>query len=182
MALKLIANYSKRLGLPGYSSHQFSVCVETEISNIDDVAGESSRLYETLQRSVDEEIQRTGFVPDQGYGITEQAPVSSGRSVPSTTNGSNGHGANGHTNGDGWHCSDKQKELILKLVEQHRIDKQDIEHLSREMFGSTVKDLNKLQASGLIDRILEEHGGRSHAPRRNGGPPRQRQYSNGGSR
>ena len=30
MALKLIANYSKRLGLPGYSSHQFSVCVETE--------------------------------------------------------------------------------------------------------------------------------------------------------
>ena len=37
MALKLIATYSKRLGLPGYSSHQFSVCVETEISNIDDV-------------------------------------------------------------------------------------------------------------------------------------------------
>ena len=57
MALKLIANYSKRLGLPGYSSHQFSVCVETEISNIDDVAGESSRLYDTLQKSVDEEIQ-----------------------------------------------------------------------------------------------------------------------------
>ena len=24
MAIKLIANYSKRLGLPGYSSHQFS--------------------------------------------------------------------------------------------------------------------------------------------------------------
>jgi hypothetical protein len=50
------------------------------------------------------------------------------------------------------------------------------------MFGAAVKGLNKLQASGLIDRILEEHGGRSHAPRRNGGPPRQRQYSNGGSR
>ena len=157
MALKLIANYSKRLGLPGYSSHQFSVCVETEISNIDDVAGESSRLY-------------------------EQAPVNTARSLPAATNGSNGHGSNGHTNGDGWHCSDKQRELILKLVEQHTLDKQDIEHLSREMFGSTVKDLNKLQASGLIDRILEEHGGRSHAPRRNGGPPRQRQYSNGGSR
>ena len=25
MAIKLIANYSKRLGLPGYSSHQFEV-------------------------------------------------------------------------------------------------------------------------------------------------------------
>ena len=40
MALKLIANYSKRLGLPGYSSHQYSVCVETEISNISEVAAE----------------------------------------------------------------------------------------------------------------------------------------------
>jgi hypothetical protein len=30
-AVKLIANYSKRLGLPGYSSHQFSVSVETEL-------------------------------------------------------------------------------------------------------------------------------------------------------
>ncbi len=185
MALKLIANYSKRLGLPGYSSHQFSVCVETEISNIDDVAGESSRLYDTLQKSVDEEIQRTGFVPDQGYGISEQASAKTERPhlpVTNGSNGSNGHGSNGHTNGDGWHCSDKQRELILKLVEQHHLDKQEIEHLSRDMFGSTVKDLNKLQASGLIDRILEEHGGRSQSPRRNGGPPRQRQYSNGGSR
>ena len=72
MALKLIANYSKRLGLPGYSSHQYSVCVETEISNINDVAGESSRLYQSLQQSVDEEIQHTGFVPDHGYGILYQ--------------------------------------------------------------------------------------------------------------
>ncbi len=185
MALKLIANYSKRLGLPGYSSHQFSVCVETEISNIDDVAGESSRLYDTLQKSVDEEIQRTGFVPDQGYGISEQTAAKAERPhLPTTngSNGSNGHGSNGHTNGEGWHCSDKQRDLILKLVEQHHLDKQEIEHISRDMFGSAVKELNKLQASGLIDRILEEHGGRSHSPRRNGGPPRQRQYSNGGSR
>ena len=182
MALKLIANYSKRLGLPGYSSHQFSVCVETEISNIDDVAGESSRLYDTLQKSVDEEIQRTGFVPDQGYGITEQAPANAARSLPVATNVSNGHASNGHSNGAGWHCSDKQRDLILNLVGQHGLEKQDIENLSHEMFGAAVKGLNKLQASGLIDRILEEHGGRNNAPRRNGGPPRRRQYSNGGSR
>jgi hypothetical protein len=182
MALKLIANYSKRLGLPGYSSHQFSVCVETEISNIDDVAGESSRLYDTLQKSVDEEIQRTGFVPDQGYGISEQAPAKVSRSSIPPTNGTGDTGSNGHSNGAGWHCSDKQRELILNLVGQHGLEKQDIENLSHEMFGAAVKGLNKLQASGLIDRILEEHGGRNNAPRRNGGPPRQRQYSNGGSR
>lgn len=182
MALKLIANYSKRLGLPGYSSHQFSVCVETEISNIDDVASESSRLYDTLQQSVDEEIQRTGFVPDQGYGITEQTPANTARPLPAATNGSNGHGSNGHTNGDGWHCSDKQRELILKLVAQHDLDKQEVEQLSHEMFGATIKDLNKLQASGLIDRMLENYGGqRNSASRRVSNPPR-RQYSNGGAR
>jgi hypothetical protein len=68
MALKLIANYSKRLGLPGYSSHQFSISVEAELNNTDDVQAEASRLYTTLQQSVDNEIQNTGFVPSNGYG------------------------------------------------------------------------------------------------------------------
>lgn len=185
MALKLIATYSKRLGLPGYSSHQFSVCVETEISNIDDVAGESSRLYQTLQKSVDEEIQQTGFVPDQSYGISEQTSAETRKPNGVFANGANGHhpnGSNGHTNGDAWHCSDKQRELILKLVEQHDLDKQEVEGLSRDMFGVTVKELNKLQASGLIDRMLEDYGGRSQTPRRNGTSTRQRRYSNGGAR
>jgi len=30
----LIANYAKRLGLPGYSSHQFSVSVEAELMDL----------------------------------------------------------------------------------------------------------------------------------------------------
>ena len=68
MAIKLIANYAKRLGLPGYSSHQFSVSVETELHDATDIAGESARLYESLQKSVDEQIQQTGFVPPDGYG------------------------------------------------------------------------------------------------------------------
>jgi hypothetical protein len=179
MALKLIANYSKRLGLPGYSSHQFSVCVETEISSIDDVAGESSRLYQTLQQSVDEEIQHTGFVPDHGYGISEQGARNghpNGHNAP--TNG-NGH-SNGSTNGDAWACSEKQQELIIKLVDEHQLDKGQVDDTSREMFGVGVRELNKLQASGLIDRILDEHGGRK-APRTRSAPPR-RQYANGGAR
>ena len=69
MAVKLIANYAKRLGLPGYSSHQFSVSVETELQNVTDVAGESARLYESLQKAVDEQMQQTGFVPPDGYGM-----------------------------------------------------------------------------------------------------------------
>ena len=182
MALKLIANYSKRLGLPGYSSHQFSVSVETEISNINDVAGESTRLYQTLQQSVDEEIQHTGFVPDEGYGISEQGARNGHR------NGTNGHTAhaNGHTNGsangDAWACSEKQQELIIKLVDEHSLDKGQVDDTSREMFGIGVRELNKLQASGLIDRILDEHGGRKVPRTRSRTAPPRRQYANGGAR
>jgi hypothetical protein len=50
MAVKIIANYSKRLGLPGYSSHQFSVSVERELTSTDNVSTEASALYDTLQR------------------------------------------------------------------------------------------------------------------------------------
>ena len=185
MALKLIANYSKRLGLPGYSSHQFSVSVETEISNINDVAGESTRLYQLLQQNVDEEIQRTGFVPDEGYGISEQGARNgrrngtNGHSAPTNGNGhSNGHAANG----EAWACSEKQQELIIKLVDEHSLDKGQVDDTSREMFGVGVRELNKLQASGLIDRILDEHGGRKpNRPRGRTAPPR-RAYANGGAR
>ncbi|MFR1319787.1 MAG: hypothetical protein ACLSCR_05700 [Akkermansia sp.] len=45
MAIKLIANYSKRLGLPGYSSHQFEVSIETEIPHTSELASETERLY-----------------------------------------------------------------------------------------------------------------------------------------
>lgn len=69
MAIKLVANYAKRLGLPGYSSHQFSVSIETELHEAGDIAAESARLYQTLQASVDEQIQQTGFVPPEGYGV-----------------------------------------------------------------------------------------------------------------
>ncbi|MFN4872548.1 MAG: hypothetical protein ACK5JP_01930 [Akkermansiaceae bacterium] len=48
MAIQLIANYSKRLGLPGYSSHQFSVSVETELVATDNIAQESERLYQLM--------------------------------------------------------------------------------------------------------------------------------------
>jgi len=181
MALKLIANYSKRLGLPGYSSHQFALTVEAEISNINEVAAESTRLYQTLQQSVDEEIQHTGFVPDEGYGISEQGTRNGHRNGKAAPTNGNGH-SNGQPNADSWACSDKQRDLILKLVDEHHLDKGQVDNTSHDMFGVGVKELNKLQASGLIDRILDEHcGGRKvNRPRSNGAP--KRAYTNGGAR
>ena len=167
MALKLIANYSKRLGLPGYSSHQFSVTVEAEIVSISEVAAESSRLYHTLQKSVDEQIQSTGFIPDEGYGLQRGAHLQNGNNGSHQSNGSNGSNGNAP-----WKCSQKQKELILKLVDESNLDKEVIEKLSQEMFSLGVKELNKLQASGLIDRLIDEHGGKQPRQHQRSSPPR----------
>jgi hypothetical protein len=149
MAVKLIANYAKRLGLPGYSSHQFSVSVETELQNVTDVAGESARLYESLQKAVDDQIQQTGFVPPDGYGMKDGEQRSGTR------------GDRQHQNGDAG-ISEKQLDLINRIVKENNANKAEIENLAVQMFGGGVRTLNRLQASGLIDELFEKY------PRRQG--------------
>jgi hypothetical protein len=156
MAIKLNTSYSKKLGLPGYSSHSFSASVEVELGDINQAGTECARLYGLLQASVDHEIRNTGFVPDAGYGMGDAPANSTG------TNGTNGHAPDG----DHWQCSDKQKDLILKLVDEHSLDRKDVDHLARERFGKGVLQLNKMEASGLIDELIDVHGGK---PRRNNG-------------
>ena len=162
MAIKLIANYSKRLGLPGYSSHQFSVSVETELVTTDDVAAESERLYQRLQTTVDEQMLKTGFVPPGTYGMEDHS--STDAPAPGTVTQIHDTSR--------WKCSDKQKDLILNIVVEHSLDKNEVDHLARQRFGKGVKQLSKLEASGLIDELLETYGGGSRPAgsnnRRNG--------------
>jgi hypothetical protein len=152
MAIKLIANYSKRLGLPGFSSHQFSVSVETELVATDDIPGESERLYQLLQYNVDEQMLSTGFVPPADYGMEETSPPANGRPPV------NGSASAAWQRGPAWRCSDKQRDLILKIVDEYHLDKASIEVLANERFGKGVKSLNKMEASGLIDELLDTHG------------------------
>jgi hypothetical protein len=140
--ITLECNYSKKLGLPQFSSHQFSITLRTEIADLAAVQAESSRLYALLQQSVDASIQQTGFLPG------------------AANNGQNGSGngnGNGHT--ECWACSPKQRDLIIKIVEENKLDKNQVEALSQDRFGKTVKALNKLEASGLIDELLTQTGG-----------------------
>ena len=162
MAIILEAAYSKKLGLPNYSSHSYVVSIRTELSDLTQVEAESARLYALLQQSVDNEIQQVGFLPDATtYGMNSAEVPPHHRVQPPPVNG---HGER-HTDhpiheqsGDNWVCSDKQKELILKLVEQHGLEKKEVEALAKEMFCLPVKTLNRLQASGLIEELLERHG------------------------
>lgn len=147
MSLILEANYSKKLGLPNYSSHQFSLTVRTELADIGKVSAESSRLYRLLQDSVDQEMHSVGFLPGTDAHSEPRATA--------PKNG-NGNGSNGHD--DVWQCTDKQKALILKIVADHHLDKNAIEALAKERFDVPVKALNKLQASGLIEELLARCG------------------------
>ena len=154
--ITLEANYSKKIGLPGYSSHQFSITLRTEISDVSQVQQESARLYRVLQDSVDDSIKEIGYLPNQ---------TSNGNgNGHSASNHRTNHNGNGHQNGNGdvWKCSPKQKELILKIVDENRLDKNEIETLARERFNTPVKLLNKLQASGLIKELLEKYPGKEN--------------------
>jgi len=144
--ITLEANYSKKIGLPGYSSHQFSVSLKSELTDISQVEQESARLYRVLQQSVDSNIQQVGFLPGE----------------PAKPNG-NGHqkgNGNGHhkPQDDKWACSDKQRDLILKITDENKLDKAKVEQLALDRFGKGVKLLNKLEASGLIEELLEQNG------------------------
>jgi len=136
--IQLSAAYSKKVGLPGYSSHSFSVSIETELQNLDNVREESARLYDSLQQAVDQQIQRTGFVPPDGYGMD---------------------------NNGAWNCSQKQRELIEKIGKENNIDQNTLDSLANEMFGAKIQALNKLQASGLIDALLDRYGKRTQPGR-----------------
>jgi hypothetical protein len=85
MAIVIEANYSKKLGLPGYSSHSYSVTLRSEIADLSQVERESSKLYSILQGSVDREIQETGFVPEPAvFARTNHGHANGGRSAGST--------------------------------------------------------------------------------------------------
>src|SRR5882724_4761337 len=114
--IKLSAAYSKKVGLPGFSSHSFSVSVETELQNLDNVREESARMYDSLQQAVDQQIQRMGFVPPDGYGMEADK------------------------NGV-WNCSQKQRELIEKIQKENNLDQNALDRLSGEMFGANVQAL-----------------------------------------
>jgi hypothetical protein len=111
MAIKLIANCSKRLGLPNYSSHRFSVSGETELVTADDIPGESARLYQLLQNIVDGQMQNTGFVPPDDYGIipTNDNPAGFIRDPSSPNNGHSNLNGSNTQNGRAWKCSDSRR-------------------------------------------------------------------------
>lgn len=157
--ITLEANYSKKIGLPGYSSHQFSITLKSELTDVSQVEKESARLYDILQNSVDSNIQQVGFLP--------------GEAKPNGNGNGNGHHRSVRPAEDPWKCSPAQKDLILKITDEHKLDKTNVDQLAQDRFGKGVKQLNKLEASGLIEELLEQNGQSK---------PRSQRFAKGGAR
>ena len=182
MAITFKATYSKKLGLPNYSSHCFVVSLRTELSDLAQVETESARLYSLLQQSVDSQVQDVGFLPDATtYGMDggHQPPVQRHNGNGSTTNGHahqrNGHGSktaanptpDDHQNGEesnaAWNCSDKQRELIGKLSKQAKMVWEEVERLADLRFNQPVQALDRKQASILIEALLARRDEKTQA-------------------
>jgi hypothetical protein len=186
MAVILQMTYMKKLGLPNYSSHSCAVSLSVEIADASVAAQESTKLYALLQTAVDNEIQQVGFMPDATtYGMNNGngSRITSGNgntnangSVARNGNGhSNGNGygnGNGHhagpvpSNGDRWNCTDGQRGFILRIIAESSLTKQDVEEMSQQLFGAGVTGLDKMQASQLIEELLEKTGKKAGGPQR----------------
>ena len=168
MAIKLIANYSKRLGLPGYSSHQIEVSIETEITHTSELAAETERLYGSLQSAVDAQIQQVGFVPDEHYGTqATQRPVPRASASLTTSESSvrqtppAGAPESSIATVPAWKCSEKQQALILELAGKVGLDDSALNELATRRFNKVVAMLDRMEASGLIDELMNRSGATS---------------------
>ena len=172
MAIVLEANYAKKLGLPNFSSHQYCVTIRTELTDLSQVEAESAKLYALLQDAVDREIQNVGFMPDAStYGMNNTpANGNGGNGHPSNGNGSgNGHPSNHRRApapaGDGWNCTEGQKGFVLRIINESKLEKPEVEAMAQQLFGIGVKELDKLQASQLIEELLEKTGRKTNGRR-----------------
>ena len=155
MSIFIEASYAKKIGLPDYSSHQFEVTLRTELSDLSQLEKASAELYARLQQAVDSQIVNAGYIP--GKGMATPPIKSTSSATPPAAPRSE----------DTWKCSEKQRDLILKIVDEHRLNKEEVDQLAQSRFGVGVKQLNKLQASALIDELLETHG-KTEAPAHRG--------------
>jgi hypothetical protein len=144
--------YQKKLGLPNYSSHSCAVSLTVEIPDVSVAAQESSKLYELLQTAVDAQIQQVGYMPDAStYGMRNDF----GSNGNQQTNGN--HHSNDR-NGDAWNCTDGQKGFIERIINESKLKNDDVERMAMDLFGRGVKALDKMQASQLIEELLEKTG------------------------
>ncbi len=142
MAILLEFSYGKKLGLPGYSSHNFGVSMKAEVNDPEAIPEEAAKAYSILQESVDSQIANPGLVPSGNSNAIQVQP----------------NGNNAKTNPDEWNCTVRQKGLLMTILERNNLDPEVVENLSQEIHGRPMADLGKMQVSAIISEVLDRWG------------------------
>jgi hypothetical protein len=154
MPVIITACVSKKVGQSNYGSAGFSLTVQSEVTHLDQVQAESHRLYSLLNHSVNRELLEDSTIHPEQLSEQPQPATPSRGSVSAPKP---------------WKASDKQRELILKIIGEHHLDPTEVEHIAHDMFGlSGLHELNRIQCSGLIDELLSRTSNRQ---RRAATPP-----------
>ena len=141
MAILLDFNYDKRLGLPGYSSHDVGISLRTEVNNVQEIQEESEKAYRLLQQSVDAQLSNPGFIPSENDKESE----SKGNQIKGT-------------DPEKWNCTERQRGLILKILSQNDLPESAIEEVAQDLHGRPMSELGKLQVSSVISEVLDRWG------------------------
>jgi hypothetical protein len=88
MSVILELNYAKKIGLPGYSSHQYSVTVRTELGDLSLLEKTNTELYARLQNAVDSQIVNAGHLPTEAQPNRSSTSTSTSTAPASGNNGS----------------------------------------------------------------------------------------------
>ena len=137
MAILLQFDYGKKLGLPGYSSHNFGVSMKAEVNDPEESPQEAERAYGILQEAVDKQMKNPGFVPSQNGNTEIKEP---------------------EVDPDKWNCTERQKGLLLTILDRNGLEPIVVEDLSREIHGRSMADLGKMQVSAVIGEVLDRWG------------------------
>jgi hypothetical protein len=148
MSIQIEASYSKKLGLPNFSSHSFMISVRAEVSSLRRLESESAKLYRVLQTAVDAEIKEAGFLPDATkYGLLVDGKA-----------GQNGASSNGHHTFAAPvaapNASEKQKTLIAKVAKEQKFTAEDLDGIAQRLFKLPLAKLDRKQTSGFITELL----------------------------
>ena len=182
MAVIIESSYGKTIGLPGYSSHKFCLSVKTEVADLSQVAVEAERVYRIMQTAVDAQMANPGWTPN-GNGENHNKAAQSDGASHAPTNGAGATSTAPANSGQGpnptlpWCCSPKQRLLIEEIAQRNNVDMAVFFDLSKKRFGKELAQLNKLEASGLIDELLDRY---AEHKTQGGSRQRGRQYAGNG--
>lgn len=158
MAATLEVHFSRKRGEPEFSSRQASLTLRVEISDLTNIHTESDRLFGLVRECVDAELENYCNTGD----TTSRPPSASGhgRWIPPT---------------------EAQLKLIDKVCKEHKVHPDEIESLVKDRFGCSLDQIQKLQASSLIQELLDRYSKHRNSSQINNGTSRRSYARNGGS-